>query len=214
MKGDAVRPLQRSSRGRQPTQRDLQREDTRARLFAAALDEFRRVGVEAARVSEICQMVGVAKGTFFFHFPTKDHVLLDRQAQISEAMARRIEIELTDVPTAKAFLSRLAAIVIDEHEALGDPELVRQINLAIVRQSGVPRLGVAHTAFGISLATQIGRHQRTGVLQRGIDPGCLADCLRLSFFGFLVSTEASPKAGKRLLTLLTDLLAQSLVPRG
>ncbi|MCL5671547.1 MAG: TetR/AcrR family transcriptional regulator [Acidobacteria bacterium] len=120
------------------------------------------MGVEAARVSEICRVVGVAKGTFFFHFPTKDHVLLDRQAQISVAMARRIEMELTDVPNAKTFLSRLAAIVIEEHEALGDPELVRQINLAIVRQSGAPRLGVAKTAFGVALASQgISMHSLT-----------------------------------------------------
>ncbi|MBK7252257.1 MAG: TetR/AcrR family transcriptional regulator [Gammaproteobacteria bacterium] len=119
-----------------PTARTLQRQDTFSRVYEAALSEFRRVGVEQATVSEICRRAGVAKGTFFFHFPTKDHVLLARQQRISEAMAERISAELQDVPDARAFLQRLTKIVMEEHQAVGDVELVRQINLAIVRLGG------------------------------------------------------------------------------
>ena len=51
------------------TLRDLQRQETFERLYETALAEFHRVGVDAARVSEICRQAKVAKGTFFFHFP-------------------------------------------------------------------------------------------------------------------------------------------------
>ncbi len=203
----------RMNRSKPPTQRDMKREDTRARLFAAALDEFRRVGVDQARVSEICRNAGVAKGTFFFHFATKDHVLLERQQQISGRMASRIEAELSNVPDAKTFVQRLAAIVIEEHKAVGDPELVRQINLAIVRQSGAPRLGIAHTAFGVALAAQIHRHQQAGILRKGIDAARLADCLRLGFFGFLVAPDAGVDTTRPRLALLAGLLAESLAPK-
>ena len=131
-----------------PTLRDLQRQETFERLYETALAEFHRVGVDAARVSEICRLARVAKGTFFFHFPTKDHVLLERQRRLSKAMAERIERELADVPDAKAFLGQLIDIVLSEHQAIGDLELVRLINLAIVRQGGTQRLSVQHTAFG------------------------------------------------------------------
>lgn len=194
-----------------PTARTLQRRDTFSRVYEAALSEFRRVGVEQATVSEICRRAGVAKGTFFFHFPTKDHVLLARQQRISEAMAERISAELQDVPDARAFLQRLTKIVMEEHQAVGDVELVRQINLAIVRLGGVPRLGVGHTAFGVALARQIGRLQREGVIRSGVNAARLADCLRLSFFGFLLNPQSSFETSRRQLALLTKLLAEALV---
>ena len=193
-----------------PTSRELQRKETYVRVYEAALTEFRRVGVDQARVSAICQQAGVAKGTFFFHFPTKDHVLLERQRKISEAMARRIEIELNDVSDARKFLGRLTAIVLEEHQAVGDLELVRQINLAIVRQGGAQQLGIEHSAFGAALSAQIRRLQKAGVLRKGIDAQKLADTLRLSFFGFLVNPRSSFKTSRPRIALLTGLLAESL----
>lgn len=192
------------------TRRDRQRVDTCARVFDAALAEFRRVGVEQARVSDICAAAGVAKGTFFFHFATKDDVLLERQRRISEAMAGRIERELGQASSATGFVEGLIAIVIEEHRAVGDPELVRQINLAIVRRAGSPMLGAQHTAFGAALAAQIRRLGGVGVLRADIDPVQLADCLRLSFFGFLVNPQFSFDGAGSRMALLGSLLAVAL----
>ena len=50
---------------------------TRDRVFAAALAEFRRVGVASAQIEDIVKTAGVARGTFYLHFPTKDHVLME-----------------------------------------------------------------------------------------------------------------------------------------
>lgn len=194
------------------TSRDRQRQDTFERVFEAALAEFRRVGVEKARVSDICHAAGVAKGTFFFHFATKDDVLLERQRRISEAMAGRIERELGHAGSASGFIERLIAIVLQEHEALGDPELVRQINLAIVRRAGSPMLGAQHTAFGTALVGQLRRLRRAGVLRKDIDPVQLADCLRLGFFGFLVNPQFPSESGAAGIKLLGKLLGAALAP--
>lgn len=193
-----------------PNSRDLQRQETFVRVYEAALEEFRRVGVDKARVSDICQLAGVAKGTFFFHFPTKDDVLLERQRQISEAMADRIERELGQVKDAREFLGGLTAIVLEEHQAVADLELVRQINLAIIRQAGSPSLGAQHTAFGAALSSQIRRLQQSGVLKKDVDPVHLADCLRLSFFGFLVNPRSSFETSRPRIALLTSLLSDAL----
>lgn len=193
-----------------PTLRDLQRQETFERLYETALAEFHRVGVDAARVSEICRQAGVAKGTFFFHFPTKDHVLLERQRRLSKAMAERIERELADVPDAKAFLGQLIDIVLSEHQAIGDLELVRLINLAIVRQGGTQRLSVQHTAFGNALTRQIRHLQQQGVLRKGIDATKLADTLRLSFFGFLLNPVSSLDTSRPRIALLANLLSDAL----
>src|SRR6185369_17839590 len=59
--------------------RDRQRVETRERLYEAALDEIRSVGFAAAQVDRIVAAVGVARGTFYFHFPTKADLLLEWQ---------------------------------------------------------------------------------------------------------------------------------------
>lgn len=50
--------------------------DRREQLMAAALDLFSERGYDGTPVSEITGRVGVAQGTFYWHFPTKDHVLV------------------------------------------------------------------------------------------------------------------------------------------
>lgn len=57
--------------------RARKKREVRERLFSEALSLFRRDGYEAVPVTAICEAAGVAKGTFFNHFPTKDHVLLE-----------------------------------------------------------------------------------------------------------------------------------------
>ena len=55
--------------------RDAQRLETRARVFDAAVAEIGRSGLAGADVSAIARAAGVVRGTFYFHFPTKEHVL-------------------------------------------------------------------------------------------------------------------------------------------
>lgn len=198
---------------KEPTSREQRRQETFARVFEAALQEFHRVGVEKARVSDVCRAAGVAKGTFFFHFATKDDVLLERQRLISQAMAARIERELDGVDDVALFVERLIAIVVEEHMAVGDPALVREINLAIVRRAGAPKLGAQHTAFGNALAVRIGHLQAAGVLRHDLVPMQLADCLRLSFFGFLVDPQFLQRDGRSRLQMLATLLMDALVDR-
>jgi TetR/AcrR family transcriptional regulator, repressor for uid operon len=57
--------------------RDAQRQLTRQRVYAAALAEFKRSGMAAADVGDIAAAAGVARGTFYFHYPTKEHVLAE-----------------------------------------------------------------------------------------------------------------------------------------
>src|SRR5687768_11986942 len=60
-----------------PSAREAKRLQTRERLLGAAVAEFKRSGMAEADVAAIVAAAGVAHGTFFFHFPTKEHVLLE-----------------------------------------------------------------------------------------------------------------------------------------
>jgi TetR/AcrR family transcriptional regulator, fatty acid metabolism regulator protein len=60
---------------------------TRRRLYEAAMAEYARVGLEAARVEDIVAAAGVSWGTFFHYFPAKEDVLLDAAAEVCRAYA-------------------------------------------------------------------------------------------------------------------------------
>jgi AcrR family transcriptional regulator len=75
--------------------RAARRLETRARLFDAALAEIDRSGLAAADVTAIATAAGVVRGTFYFHFPTKEHVLVELERN-EEA---KIVAELCDAPT-------------------------------------------------------------------------------------------------------------------
>jgi AcrR family transcriptional regulator len=52
-------------------------EGTRERLFRVAMEGFRAHGYDGLSVSRITRDAGVAKGTFFNHFRSKEHVLAE-----------------------------------------------------------------------------------------------------------------------------------------
>jgi TetR/AcrR family transcriptional regulator, repressor for uid operon len=57
--------------------REMRRLQTRERILGAAIAEFKLAGMAGADVNAIAAAAGVAHGTFFFHFPSKEHVLLE-----------------------------------------------------------------------------------------------------------------------------------------
>ena len=70
--------------------RDAQRAQTRQRVYAAAVDEFKRVGMAEADVGAIASAAGVARGTFYFHFPTKEHVLAELERHEEARMVAQL----------------------------------------------------------------------------------------------------------------------------
>ena len=60
------------------TSRETLRLETRARIFDVAVEQFAQVGMADADVGSIAAAAAhVARGTFYFHFPTKEHVLAE-----------------------------------------------------------------------------------------------------------------------------------------
>jgi AcrR family transcriptional regulator len=196
--------------GRNQGVRDRQRQETFSRVFEAAMAEFRRVGVEKAQIDPICEAAGVARGTFYFHFPTKDHVLLERQRQLSAAIAERLEQELPLTRSVKGFLMRVADASIDEHEALGDVDLAREINAAIVRRGGGPELKISATPFGHTVVRHMRKLQEAGLVRSDIAADELADCFRLSLLGFLVDPQDSFSTARRKVKLAVELYAEAI----
>lgn len=84
--------------------RETKRLQTRERLLDAAIAEFKRTGMAAADVGAIVAAAGVAHGTFYFHFPTKEHVLLELECleefRIAEQYRSFCDAEQPDLDSA------------------------------------------------------------------------------------------------------------------
>ena len=55
---------------------EAEREEIRAALQAAGLVRFERSGVRAARIDDICRDVGIAKGSFYAFFDSKEDLFM------------------------------------------------------------------------------------------------------------------------------------------
>jgi TetR/AcrR family transcriptional regulator, repressor for uid operon len=92
--------------------RDARRLQTRERILGAAIVEFKRAGMSRADVHAIVAAAGVAHGTFFFHFPSKEHVLLELESREEARMAAefgRFLDERHDLATALTEVVHLVA---------------------------------------------------------------------------------------------------------
>lgn len=191
-------PSQTSLAGSGTSVREAQRLETRARLFDAAVAEFGKSGLAGADVSAIVRTAGVARGTFYFHFPTKEHVL--------------VELERAEEAKIVAKLATIASSPNDLGSILS--ELVRQVLAAERRLSPVvfrDMLGLHFTATR-PVEDELGKHplaefviaaiaraQSAGRVARDGDPGDLGVIFMTGLFALLATAGPASRARTALL---------------
>ncbi|OBI43820.1 TetR family transcriptional regulator [Mycobacterium kyorinense] len=99
--------------------REARRLETRARLFDAALAEIGRSGLAAADVTAIANAVGVVRGTFYFHFPTKEHVLVELERNEQAQIVVELRDALNDDDDLMSILLQLVRHVLAAERRLG-----------------------------------------------------------------------------------------------
>ncbi len=68
--------------------RERHRIELQELIYETSLERFRSLGFEQTKVAEITAAAGIAKGTFFNHFPSKDHVLQEWYRKITRTGLR------------------------------------------------------------------------------------------------------------------------------
>jgi AcrR family transcriptional regulator len=102
-----------------PSARETKRLQTRERLMGAAIAEFKRSGIAAADVGAIVTAAGVAHGTFFFHFPTKEHVLLELERREEERIAKQLRRAIASKRNLALTLKEAVRLVMGLERRLG-----------------------------------------------------------------------------------------------
>src|ERR1700756_2025390 len=99
--------------------REAQRLQTRGRVFDAALAEIGRSGLAGADVASIAAAAGVARGTFYFHFPTKEHVLVELERAEEAKIVATLDTRGAAPDDLLSLLTLLVGQVLAAEERLG-----------------------------------------------------------------------------------------------
>ncbi len=83
--------------------RDKQREETRKKLYHAAIEIFCRDGVDNCRIEDIALKAEVSRAAFYFHFPSKDDVLLELLREAEQPTLDALNALPPDAPLQSVF---------------------------------------------------------------------------------------------------------------
>ncbi len=170
--------------------RRQQREETRQRVYEAALEVFRTDGVVAARIEDITDKAGVSRGSFYFHFPTKDHVLLER-ARVSE---RRIAGVLSTLPADSLLDDALQAFTREfTREWQMDPQIFPEAGMVALRQTSVAMAEGRVEPVRAALAGHFRRAAELGQVSSAVPPELLSDFFLVNSFGAALAWSGSPE---------------------
>jgi TetR/AcrR family transcriptional regulator, fatty acid metabolism regulator protein len=194
--------------------RQLKAQTTRRRIFAAASELFAAAGYHETTVDQIARKAGVAKGTFFVHFATKEAVV----AQLVEAQTRAARrARARALADGLGPVAALRAAIMTLGEQAGESrELSRAVLAATLANTQVG--GAADALFSEVLAeltVDARAAQKAGLLVPRPSASVIADTLMASYLGAVLHFTTSVSAQPILKTLgaLVDVNLQGLLVR-
>ncbi|OBK14496.1 TetR/AcrR family transcriptional regulator [Mycobacterium asiaticum] len=191
--------------------RETKRLQTRERLMGAAVAEFKRSGMADADVGNIVAAAGVAHGTFFFHFPTKEHVLLElehrEEQRIANQFARFLEAE-HDLADA---LQEAVRLVSGLERRLGGVLFKEFLALHFSQTRPPAEDGRDHPII-VGVAREIEQAQQRGSVDPEVIPMNSAVFFLLGLYALLTTTNTWPTRDAMLGDYVTRTL-RSLQPR-
>ena len=149
--------------------RQRKKEELRQLLYHKAIELFESQGYEKTTVQQITEAVGVAKGTFFNHFPTKEHVV--------EAWYQGITVEALAAAQERRDLGAEEAICRLCEDMARRAVECRELLLAKARHGSNPLLLAAEQAQEAETDAFFARHCKAGK-----ERGELDESLDVPFF--------------------------------
>lgn len=177
--------------------------------MGAAIAEFKRSGVAGADVGAIVAAAGVAHGTFFFHFPTKEHVLLELEGREEERIAKHLTRSTATNHDLAATLRESVRLVAGLERRLG--ALLFKDFLALHFSPTRPPIdeSAAHPVI-VAVAQEIDSAKTRGQVDPDVDPVNSAVFFLLGLYALLTTTHSWPGQD----AMLADYVARALQSMG
>jgi AcrR family transcriptional regulator len=187
-----------------PSGREAKRLQTRERLMGAAIAEFKRSGMADADVGAIVAAAGVAHGTFFFHFPTKQHVLLELEHREEERIAKQLGRYAATERDLAPILNEAVTLVLGLERRLG-AELFKDFLALHFSQTRPADESNEHPVI-VRVAQEIERAQRLGHVATDVNPMNSAVFFLLGLYALLTTTHDWPNQSAMLHDYVTRTL--------
>ena len=187
------------------TARETQRLATRERLFDAAIAEFKRTGVAGADVGAIVGEAQVAHGTFFFHFPTKEHVVAELGQREEARMATELERFLATPRDLESTLREVLRLTTALERRVGRVLFSEMLGLYFSPRRPELKLWPEHPLIARTVV-EFERGFDSGDLAREPEPANGATFFFFGLYGLLSVYDRSPQRSHMLDQLVTVVL--------
>lgn len=154
-----------------PKRRQRRKEARPAEIIEAAIEIFGERGFGAAKLEDVARRAGVAKGTLFVYFPTKQDLFRAVARTVLTSHLDRLQNAAANLDQP---LCELVPMVLAQAARLGEGRLPGMIRLLVAEARSFPELArmwhdeVVSQVLGL-LSAAIGRAQARGEIRPG-DP--------------------------------------------
>ena len=192
------------------------RGDKRERILDAAVRVFAKNGFHATRVSDVARAAGVADGTIYLYFVSKEALLVSLFEDRVEKLLSYTREELPKLRTAKERLRRIIELQLglleDEHELAEVMTVILRQSTKLLKEYAAPKF----TAYLDVIAKVVETGQASGEFRHDVAPHLVARAT----FGALDGIALTWALGKadhgglsRAAGQLSDILLRGLEPR-
>lgn len=168
--------------------RELRRLQTRERILGAAIAEFTSSGMAGADVGAIVAAAGVAHGTFFFHFPSKEHVLLELENREEARMATEFARYLVNTHDLATTLDHVVRQITGLEQRLGSSLFKELLALHFSPTRPSQDEWTDHPVI-VLLVREIERARGDGQVPAEVDAFYSATFFLLGIYGVLTTTS-------------------------
>jgi TetR/AcrR family transcriptional repressor of uid operon len=188
-----------------PSLREVRRLQTRERVLDAAIAEFKRAGMAGADVSAIVADAGVAHGTFFFHFPSKEHVLLELESRQEAWVASEFAGFLATRHDLATVLNDVVLLVTGLEERLGSKLFKELLALHFSPTRPTKDDWTDHPVI-VLLVDEIERARGDGTVHPEVDAFYSGMFFLLGIYGVLTTTDTGAPRARMLDKLVATAL--------
>src|SRR6478736_1487479 len=187
--------------------------DKRERILCAAVKVFAKNGFHATRVSEVAKAAGVADGTIYLYFKSKEELLVSLFEDRVDKLLSFMREELPKQPDPAA---RLRAVIDMQLGLLEDERDLAEVITVILRQSTrlMKEYAAPHfSAYLDAIAKIIAEGQSTGAFRQDVSPHIAARAIFGALDGITLTWalgRAEQGALARAAGQLADILLRGL----
>jgi AcrR family transcriptional regulator len=172
---------------------------TRERLLGAAIGEFRRAGAAAADIKTIAAAAGVAHGTFYFHFPTREHVLIELERREEDRIANELRRLFSESQDLRATLMQIATTVQGLEQRLGSPLFKDFLALHFSTARPPEEVWTDHPVI-VVVVEELRRAHEAGAIPRDVDPFYSGLFFLVGLYALLITLPGIEPVREQVLT--------------